>query len=125
MEKKIYVTDKAKAHLRKVFGCTNMMVWKALSFKSDSDLAKKIRFFALKQLGGVANWKAEEMETTHEEGNRSMTQKFGERVKLVYDRSDGSCHVFVDDKESRKVKVVSISEFMSLQNEVGLMAMSL
>lgn len=32
MEKKIFVSEKAKAHLRKVFKCTNPIV-RALSFK--------------------------------------------------------------------------------------------
>ena len=44
MDKKIYVSEKNKAHLRKVFNCSTMMVWKALNFKSDSELARKIRF---------------------------------------------------------------------------------
>ena len=82
MEKKIFVSEKAKAHLRKVFKCTNPMVWKALNFKSDSELARKIRFTALQQLGGVANWKPEEVETTHEETARTMTLHFGNRVQL-------------------------------------------
>ena len=50
MEKKIYVSEKNKAHLREVFGCSTVMVWKALNFKSDSDLAQKIRYTALMQL---------------------------------------------------------------------------
>ena len=93
MEKQIFVNEKAKAHLRKVFNCTGVMVWKALKFKSDSDLARKIRFTALQQLNGIANWTPEEVETTHEETERTMTQHFSARVKLVYDRTDGSAHI--------------------------------
>ena len=125
MEKKIFVNEKAKAHLRTVFGCTNVMVWKALSFKSDSDLARKIRYTALQQLGGVANWNPEEMETTHEETERTMTHSFGKRVKLVYDRMDGKSRVYVDGKEQRCELAHDIPAFMALQNEVELMAMSL
>ena len=125
MEKKIVVNEKAKAHLRTVFGCTNVMVWKALSFKSDSDLARKIRYTALQQLGGVANWNPEEMETTHEETEWTMTQTYSERVKLVVDRKDSSVSVFVDNVVTRKEKELSIPAFMKLQSEVKLMAMSL
>lgn len=125
MEKKIYVSEKNKAHLRKVFGCSTMMVWKALNFKSDSELARKIRYTALTQLNGTPNWKQADVETTHEEAEQTMTQIFGERVKLVYDRNDGSTSILVDGKVTRKEQDLSIPAFMKLQNEVEIMAMSL
>lgn len=125
MEKKIYVSKKGKAHLCEVFNCTTVMVWKALNFKSDSDLARKIRFTALQQLNGIANWTPEEVETTHEETERTMTQHFSARVKLVYDRTDGSAHILVDGKEERVEQPSDIPGFMELQNEVEMIAMSL
>lgn len=125
MEKQIYVSKKGKTHLCEVFNCTTVMVWKALNFKSDSDLARKIRFTALQQLGGVANWKPEEVETTHEEAARTMTLHFGKRVQLVYDLKDGSSHVFVDGLERRCEQGLGIPEFMALTDEVEQMAMSL
>lgn len=125
MEKQIYVSKKGKAHLCEVFNCTTVMVWKALNFKSDSELARKIRFTALIQLNGTPNWKQADVETTHEEAEQTMTQTFGERVKLVVDRKDGSVSVFVDDVETRRELDMNIPAFMELQNEVELMAMSL
>lgn len=125
MEKKIFVDEKAKGHLRKVFKCTNVMVWKALNFKSDSELARKIRFTALTQLNGTPNWKQADVETTHEETEQTMTQTYSERVKLVVDRKDSSVSVFVDNVVTRKEKELSISAFMELQSEIELMAMSL
>ena len=125
MEKKIYVSEKNKAHLRKVFGCSTMMVWKALNCKSDSELARKIRYTALTQLNGTPNWKQADVETTHEEAEQTMTQIFGERVKLVYDRNDGSTSILVDGKVTRKEQDLSIPAFMKLQSEVEIMAMSL
>lgn len=125
MEKKIFVDEKAKGHLRKVFKCTNVMVWKALNFKSDSELARKIRFTALTQLNGTPNWNQADVETTHKETEQTMTQTYSERVKLVVDRKDSSVSVFVDNVVTRKEKELSISAFMELQSEVELMAMSL
>lgn len=125
MEKKIYVSEKNKAHLREVFGCSTMMVWKALNFKSDSELARKIRYTALMQLNGTPNWKQADMETTHEEIEQTMTQTFGERVKLVFDRKNGSTHVLIDGKEARVEHDLDVPGFMMLQNEVEMMAMSL
>ena len=125
MAKKIYVEDKAKAYLRRVFKCSNVMVWKALTFESDSKLARKIRFVALKELGGVPNWKPEDMETTHEEADKTMTQTFGDRVKLVASKRDTSVLVYVDGKIERCENCESIPAFIALQNEVQCMAMSL
>ena len=125
MAKKIYLEDKAKAYLRRVFKCSNVMVWKALTFESDSKLARKIRFVALKELGGVPNWKPEDIETTHEEADKTMTQTFGDRVKLVASKRDTSVLVYVDGKVTRRENCESIPAFIALQNEVQCMAMSL
>ena len=125
MEKKIYVSDQAKTQLCKTFSCSKMMVWLALNFKRESDLARKIRYTALTQFGGVPSWKPEEVETTHEEVEKTMTQRYGERVKLVYDRNDGSTHVLIDGKETRVEHNLDVPSFMALQNEVEIMAMSL
>ena len=121
MEKQIYVSKKGKAHLCEVFNCTTVMVWKALNFKSDSELARKIRFTALTQLNGTPNWKQADVETTYEEVEKTMTQ----RLKLVYDRNDGSTHVLIDGKETRVEHNLDVPSFMALQNEVEIMAMSL
>lgn len=125
MEKQIYLSNAGKEHLCEVFKCTKVMVWYALTFKRDSDLARKIRYVALTQLGGVPNWKPEEVETTHEETSRTMTLHFGKRVQLVYDRKDGSSHVLVDGKEERCEPGLDIPEFMALSDEVEQMSMSL
>lgn len=125
MAKKIYLEDKGKAYLRRVFKCSNVMVWKALTFESDSKLARKIRFVALKELGGVPNWKPEDMETTHEEAEKTMTQTFGKRVKLVASKRDTSVLVYVDGEVKRRENCESVPEFIALQNEVQCMAMSL
>lgn len=108
-----------------MFDCSTMMVWKALNFKSDSELAKKIRFTALTQLNGTPNWKQTDVETTHEEAEQTMTQTFGERVKIVVDRKDGSVSVFVDGIVTRREQDMNIPAFVELQSEVELMAMSL
>lgn len=52
MKKYISVPNETKRELRTIFHCSKEMVWMALNFKSDSDLAKKIRKLALDK-GGV------------------------------------------------------------------------
>ena len=125
MAKKIYVEEGVKSRLAKVFKCSNVMVWKALTFESNSKLARKIRYVALSQYGGVPSWKVAEMETTHEEGANTMTQTFSNRVKLVVEKGTGLVTILVDGEVDREEQVDTIPEFMELQSEVSRMALSL
>ncbi len=122
--KKQILTDRAeKAYLQKLFECTNVMVWKALTFNSDSDLARRIRVAALKRGGKLSDGDVPEMETFHD--MKTMTQTFGPRVKIIFYKLEGMVNVLVDDKVEIKKRVHDIPEFMELQKEVQLMASSL
>lgn len=52
MKKYISVPNETKRDLRTIFKCTKEMVWIALNFKSESELAQKIRKIAIDK-GGV------------------------------------------------------------------------
>jgi hypothetical protein len=125
MDKRIYVTEDAKKHLCKLFKCSRVTVWNALTFKFNSDRARKIRYVALTQLHGVANWQGDEMETTHETSDGTMTQTFGKRVKLVVSRQGGLATVYVDGAQHTQERVNTIPDLMRLQSRVSSMAMSL
>lgn len=125
MKKQILTNREEKSYLRKLFGCTNVMIWKALTFESDSDLARKIRKTALIRGGQLSGAKIPEYETTHQTSEKTMTQTFGSRVKIVVNMNNGLVIVFVDDKEERRAQHLSIPDFVNLQREVSLMAATL
>ncbi len=52
MKQRIVVPRGSVNHLAKTFGCTPEMVWKALTYRSSSPLAQRIRQQAL-NIGGV------------------------------------------------------------------------
>jgi hypothetical protein len=52
MKKYITVPNATKVELRTIFNCTKETVWMALNYKSDSDLARRIRKMATDK-GGV------------------------------------------------------------------------
>jgi len=56
-KRQVMVVESAKKRLRELFGCSNVMVWKALHYESDSALARRIRLYAVKELGGVV-WRS-------------------------------------------------------------------
>lgn len=125
MDKRIYVTEAAKKHLCEVFKCSRVTVWNALTFKTNSPQARKIRYVALSQLKGVPSWNGADMETTHETVEGTMTQTFGTRVRLVVSFRSGLATVYVDNKQHSKERVKEIPDLMHLQARVNAMAMSL
>ena len=123
MEKQIVVNDECRQFLMKAFGCSRVTVWKSLTFKSDSDKSRKIRHLALQRGGELVG--VPEAETTYEEVEGTMTQRFGRRVKLVYTRATNMYAGYVDDAMDRTGAAGDIVSFMKIQQEVELLAASL
>ena len=118
MKKQIVVSRETRERLRKAFGVTRVMVWKALNYESDTELARKIRHTALKEMdgevvGGITDW-----DTTFQEVEKKMTQTFGDRVKIIVYRDTNRTAVLVDGKVKQEKDGLSVTEFMKLQQEV-------
>lgn len=81
----IKVSNANKLKLSKLFGCSDRMVYKALCFESETDLARKIRHVARKEMGGWVEAAVPEEEMfydTMESGERVMRQYFGNGAVL-------------------------------------------
>ena len=124
MEKEIFVRDENLPKLMQAFKVTRQMVWKALNFRSDSPLARRIRFTALKQFGGVPNWQPTMMETTFDEENGWMKQDFGNGVVIHVVRRTGEAVLSVMEEPKVITKNVTIEELMMLQDKAVRLAMS-
>ena len=125
MRKQILTDNETKTFLMKVFGCSRQAVWQALNFKRDSDQARRIRQLALKRGGKLTDGYVPECETTHEEVEKTMTQTFGPRVKLVVDKETGDVSVYVDGQLKDSYKNITVPDLMQLQYEVEQMAAAL
>ncbi len=93
----IDVTEEAKAKLAKALKCTAHFVYLALTYRKNSDLARKLRHTALKEYGGVTMRHCPECETLHnitEDGRRLMVQNFDNGVKLEIDKETGAAVVY-------------------------------
>ena len=53
MDKRIVVSHGDGMKIASTFNCTREMVSKALNFKKDSELARRIRYVAKEQYGGI------------------------------------------------------------------------
>lgn len=126
MKRQIIIDSDARKRLQEVFGVTRVTVWKALNYESDNELARKIRYTAKKEMGGIEiNDALPGFETVHDTAGRITTQTFGPRVKIILYWDTNRTAVLVDGEVRRIEDGLTLSEFMSVQGEVYKMAQSL
>lgn len=125
MKKQIYADVETKDFLAKTFKCSKQAVWLALTFQRNSETARRMRVLALKRGGALVGAKKLEWDTTHEEVEKTMTQTLGERVKIVYDKTNGEATLYVDGQRHSSCIPKDVPEFMQFQNEVELIAAAL
>lgn len=122
MRKQILTDNETKSFLMKTFNCTRQAVWQALTFQRNSDQARRIRHLALQRGGKLTDGYAPKCETSYEEGEKTMTQRFGSRVKIVAHRETGNVSVFVGDRLKENYENLNVYSLMQLQSEVEQMA---
>lgn len=98
------VTNEATAQLMRVFGCTDKMVYLALTYRKDSELARKIRYTAVKNYGGKPMAHSPQCETMHNttaDGRQLMVQYFDNGAVLEADKGTGQ--VIVTNRRGEEV----------------------
>lgn len=128
MTKRISLDQRGRDKLNKIFPhLSRVSIWNALTWKTDSEISRKVRYVAVKQCGGVIvdGGVSLKWETRHEESPHRMIQTLGGRFKLVYDLETGVSVLLVDGIEKRRDKGLSIPEWEALQSEVEQMALTL
>lgn len=121
----IKVSNEARAKLARVFGVEEKMVYLALTYRRDSDKARRIRYAAVHEYGGVAMCHCPECETMHnvsENGRELMVQNFDNGVKLEIDKQTGEAIVY-----NRKGAVIGTRQIKELSelSEIQLFAAGL
>lgn len=117
MKKYIHVKKEDREFLAKVFGITPRMVFNAVHFESDSELARKVRKLAMDR-GGIVMVEAPEAETLFD-ADGYMRQYLPGGVLLEFKYSDNSCTVFVRGEERRRFDDVHVSDIPYIQEFAG------
>ena len=117
MKKYIHVKKEDREFLAKVFGITPRMVFSAVHFESDSELARKVRKLAMDR-GGIVMVEAPEAETLFD-ADGYMRQYLPGGVLLEFKYSDNSCTVFVKGEERRRFDDVHVSDIPYIQEFAG------
>ena len=102
-----------REYLCGLFNVTPQMVWKALSFESDTDLAKKIRKAAIER-GGQHVIELPIFETIHDSEGR-MTQTFPGGAIMVCYKDTGAVDVYHAGELVLRYEGVSIAQLYSIQ----------
>lgn len=121
----IDATEETMAKLAKLFKCTVKFVYMALTYRTDTDKAKKIRYVAVKDYAAKPMSHCPECETMHnvtEDGRQLMVQNFDNGVRLEVDRQTGA--VVVYDRKGRVLETRQIEKIPQL-TEIQLYAESL
>lgn len=107
--KQIEVTKEVRNEIKAAFKCSNMAIWRALSFTLDTPLSLRIRKFA-KQKGGVLLLLTPAVETIHDKDGY-MRQYFENGAMIEADKSTGRVQVMnKDGKVCRDVEHCSIEQ---------------
>lgn len=114
----IKVSNENKAKLAKIFNCTERMVYKALCFESETELARKIRYVARRDMGGWVEAAVPEDEIfydTMENGERVMRQYFGNGAVFEVSMKTGEGKVTYKGKPRLRYDQVLLTSIPQIQ----------
>lgn len=103
------------------FGTTTKSVSEALHGKSDSEMARKIRYVAIKEYGGIALTYYDDFVAncdTVRDSKGDMESIYTDRVKIVYNEAQHMAGVYIDGELKEKCPVKSIAEYMEFEKRV-------
>ena len=115
----IKVSKENKAKLTKMFGCTERMVYKALCFEGDTELARRIQHVARKEMGGWVEAAVPEDEIfydTMEGGERYMRQYFNNGAVLEVSMTTGEGLVKFKGSPRYRYAEVLVIDIPTIQN---------
>ena len=130
----ISVTNENKKKLARIFDVTKVAVWKALNFRSDSELSQKIRNVALREMNGrvireldiTDGWCPNcETEFQHADGKvERVVSTFSNNVQVVLDCYKDMATITMNGEEVRRYwnvggtgwgNVLYVAEQLSIQ----------
>jgi hypothetical protein len=114
MKKYIHMKKEDREFISKALGVTPRMIFNAVHFESDSDLARKVRKMAMDR-GGIVMVEAPEAETLFD-ADGYMRQRLVNGVLLEFNMKDSSCEVLMKGETVRRYENVLVSEIPQIQD---------
>lgn len=119
----ISVTNENKKKLARIFDVTKVAVWKALNFRSDSELSQKIRNVAMREMGGrvmreldITDWQPNcQTSFVHEDGRvTQVVSTFSNDVQVIIDGINESATITMNNEEVRRFWNVTASNWCNV-----------
>lgn len=117
-ESYIKVSNEARAKLARLFNVEEKTVYLALTYRRDSDKARKIRYTAVRNYGGVPMVHCPACETLHEtteDGREVMRQEWPNGAVLVWYKGTGEVIVRHKGREVLHEECKDLPRFSEIQ----------
>lgn len=114
----IKVSEEARAKLARVFKVEKKTVYLALTYRRNSDMARKIRFTAVNEYGGVPMVHCPACETLHEtteDGRQIMRQEWRNGAVLVWYKGTPEVVVRLRGREVLHEECKDLPRFSEIQ----------
>ncbi len=115
MERFIHVTTEQRERIKKAFRTTRQSVYRALYFESDSNVALRIRTFALRECGGILMNTSPSIQTLHD-NDGYMCQFLPNGALIKINKKDSSADVLLNGKVVKHYDQVTFQLLDSIQN---------
>ncbi|WP_315547271.1 hypothetical protein [Prevotella koreensis] len=113
MKRYIHIKKEDREFIAKVFGITERMVFKAIGYESNTELAKKVRKLA-KERGGIIMREVPELETLFD-SDGYIRQYLPGGVLLEIYKAENWCDVYKKGEKKRRFENVMMSDLSSIQ----------
>lgn len=118
LSKEITVTKETRDNLAKVFNTTSVSVWRALSFRDNSEKSKKMRCYAMQQPGSQTICKTPEIETVHD-CDGYMRQYFPGGVMIEVNKGNGDCTLLKKGATVACWPCITIQQLTEIQEQAA------
>lgn len=132
MKKRILIDKDTRDEICRQFKVSNVTLWSALTYKTNSKLSDLLRGVALQRCGVLVDpaapaantTKAPKCATDFDTANHIMTQVFSPRVKIVVKSDENIVGLYVDGK-AKVYDDITLADFVRVQDEAQKIADSL
>ena len=119
IKRRLDVTKEVRENLAKVFNTTSVSVWRALTFRDNSENSRKMRCYAVENGGTVMN-ETPEIETIHD-CDGYMRQYFPGGVLIEVNKNNGNCYLLVSGTTVESWKNINIMQLEQIQTKAAQM----
>lgn len=117
IKRRLDVTKEVRENLAKVFNTTSVSVWRALTFRDDSENSRKMRCYAVEN-GGIVMNETPEIETIHD-CDGYMRQYFPGDVMIEVNKNNNHADLLKRGEIVKSWDNVYVSDLNGIQREAA------